>query len=139
MKKGEKALLRCRQDYAYGSSSPSPVIPAGATLSFEVDLVSFGPRKKDKWEMSSEEKVAEAVASKEAATIAFKSKDFALALDKYLTAAEMVDDVEDEDSKALWITCHLNAAQVRTRAGFGLFWLYCCCGYVLMSCAYCTV
>ena len=41
MKKGEKALLTLRSDYAYGDSGKPPKIPAGATLNFEVELLSW--------------------------------------------------------------------------------------------------
>lgn len=36
MKKGEKAILTCGPDYAYGSNGSPPKIPGGATLNFEV-------------------------------------------------------------------------------------------------------
>ena len=36
MKKGEKAVLTCRADYAYGASGSPPKIPGAATLNFEV-------------------------------------------------------------------------------------------------------
>ena len=35
MTKGEKALLTCRADYAYGDSGAGDKIPPGATLEFE--------------------------------------------------------------------------------------------------------
>lgn len=38
MKKGEKAILTCKADYAYGESGSPPKIPGGATLNFEVNL-----------------------------------------------------------------------------------------------------
>ena len=38
MKKGEKALLTCRSDYAYGKAGSPPKIPADATLNFEASL-----------------------------------------------------------------------------------------------------
>jgi hypothetical protein len=38
MTKGEKAILRCAPDYAYGSSGTGP-IPPNATLLFEVELL----------------------------------------------------------------------------------------------------
>ena len=43
MHKGEKAELFCRADYAYGESGSPPKIPGGATLKFEVELLSWGP------------------------------------------------------------------------------------------------
>ena len=36
MKMGEKAILTCGPDYAYGTSGSPPKIPGGATLNFEV-------------------------------------------------------------------------------------------------------
>lgn len=41
MKKGEKALLICRSDYAYGKAGSPPKIPADAILEFEVELISW--------------------------------------------------------------------------------------------------
>ena len=41
MKKGEKAILTCRHDYAYGASGSPPKIPGGATLKFEIELISW--------------------------------------------------------------------------------------------------
>jgi len=38
MKFGEKCILRCREDYAYGKNGSPPSIPGGATLDFEVEL-----------------------------------------------------------------------------------------------------
>jgi len=40
MKKGEKAVLTCGPEYAYGSSGIGP-IPAFATLKFQVELLDF--------------------------------------------------------------------------------------------------
>jgi FKBP-type peptidyl-prolyl cis-trans isomerase len=56
MTKGEKAILKCREDYAYGDRNQGK-IPAGSTLLFDVELISFGPKKKEKWELSNDEKV----------------------------------------------------------------------------------
>ena len=41
MLKGEKAELYCRSDYAYGAEGSPPKIPGGATLKFEVELLSW--------------------------------------------------------------------------------------------------
>jgi FKBP-type peptidyl-prolyl cis-trans isomerase FkpA len=41
MKKGEKAQVVCPSSVAYGDQGSPPVIPPGATLSFEVELLDF--------------------------------------------------------------------------------------------------
>ena len=41
MKKGEKCLLRCEPDYAYGAAGSPPKIPPHSTLEFEVELLSW--------------------------------------------------------------------------------------------------
>ena len=64
MKKGEKAILRCRSDYAYGDRATGS-IPAGATLNFDVELLDFKEKKREKWELSDDEKIAEATRLKE--------------------------------------------------------------------------
>ena len=40
MKRGEKAILNCPPDIAYGSRGVGP-IPGGSTLRFEVELLDF--------------------------------------------------------------------------------------------------
>jgi FKBP-type peptidyl-prolyl cis-trans isomerase len=41
MGKGEKAILTCGPDYAYGSNGRSQVIPPNETLTFEVELIDW--------------------------------------------------------------------------------------------------
>lgn len=45
MKVGEKAILTCKPDYAYGEEGNPPNIPADATLTFEVELLSCEERQ----------------------------------------------------------------------------------------------
>jgi len=41
MRVGEKATLQCGSEYAYGNDGSPPKIPGGATLRFDVELLSF--------------------------------------------------------------------------------------------------
>lgn len=41
MQLGEKCMLTCTPDYAYGARGFPPVIPPNSTLNFEVELLSF--------------------------------------------------------------------------------------------------
>ncbi|GIL82576.1 hypothetical protein Vretimale_12040 [Volvox reticuliferus] len=41
MKKGEKSVLICKPEYAYGAQGSPPKIPPNATLHFEVELLSW--------------------------------------------------------------------------------------------------
>jgi len=41
MKKGERAILKCSPEYAYGENGSPPKIPPNATLNFDVELISW--------------------------------------------------------------------------------------------------
>ena len=41
MLKGEKSLLTCKPDFAYGEKGSPPKIPPNSTLQFEVELLSW--------------------------------------------------------------------------------------------------
>ena len=115
MHKGEKAELYCRSDYAYGDSGSPPKIPGGATLKFEVELLSWA---KPKASMSAGEKIAEGKALKADATSKFKAGDFGKARALYDEAGTWVandyDFIADADCEAafeLRVSCLLNSAQ----------------------------
>ena len=101
MRKGEKAFLTCREDYAYGQQAQSS-IPAGSTLRFEVELFEFGPKPKEIWEMSLAEKVERAEKLKAEGTAAFKAGSFTTAAVKYNDALACVqaEGDDDDDSEA---------------------------------------
>lgn len=108
MKKGEKAILRCRADYAYGDR-PTGSIPANATLNFEVELLDFREKKKDRWDYNDEDKEKEGNELKEKGNQLFKEKNYNDAIAAYLDAADLVGEVAH--LAPLFFACKLNAAQ----------------------------
>jgi len=117
MKVGEKAILKCTSDYAYGDRGSPPKIPPGATLLFDVELLGFEEVQKEKWQMSEEEKIEKAKELKDKGTEQFKEKSWALAAAKYDDASTYVEDMVDvdnppEEAIPLYISCCGNAAQM---------------------------
>lgn len=101
MKKGEKCILRCNSDYAYGDHGHPPTIPGGATLNFEVELFSWKEKVKEPYEMSPEEKQEFATKQKEIGNAAFKKEDWSSAIEGYEEGMRYImandDDDDDED------------------------------------------
>lgn len=67
MKKGEKSILIGHSDLAYGDQGAPPNIPGESTLCFEVELIDFGDKPKEIFEMTSEEKIQHMLEYKEIA------------------------------------------------------------------------
>jgi len=115
MKVGEKAILHITPSYGYGASGSPPKIPADADLIFDVELLSFAPKQKEKWELSPEETLAEAQRLKAEGTALFQSKEYASAAGKYEEAAGYVFDGEEgesvpDDNKVFFVSCWGNSA-----------------------------
>jgi tetratricopeptide (TPR) repeat protein len=111
MRKGERATLICSPDYAYGARGSPPKIPANATLKFEVELLDFKDKKKEKWEYSDEEKVAEALKHKEVGNEHLKQGNAKAAADSYKEGIDFVEHETAADAKAIFKTLQLNIAQ----------------------------
>lgn len=116
MKVGEHAILKARYDYAYGESGSPPKIPAKADLYFDVELLGFKEKPKERWQMSTEERLAEASKLKNEGTELFNKKLYAEATAKYEDAASFSvdegitgDDIPEEE-RPLYISCWSNAA-----------------------------
>jgi FKBP-type peptidyl-prolyl cis-trans isomerase len=51
MKVGEKARLAIRSDYGYGSQAMGAKIPANSDLNFDVELLGFKEKQRERWEV----------------------------------------------------------------------------------------
>lgn len=99
MSRGEKAILTCRSDYAYGANGSPPRIPPDATLKFEVELIDFRDKEREIWEMEYHERVVKAQEFKELGNAKVREGNFQEALDLgYLKSLEYIkDDPVDEE------------------------------------------
>ena len=102
MKVGEKATLTIKSEYGYGSKGSPPRIPGGATLIFDVELISVGAKDQDdedeEDELTDEQKVENAKKLKEEGNACFKNGNLMDALAKYREAIMEIEDVEEVDS-----------------------------------------
>lgn len=111
MKKGERATLICSPDYAYGARGSPPKIPPNSTLKFEVELLDFKDKKKEKWEYSDEEKLAEANSAKAIGNERLKQGDYLGAVHSYKDGLEFVEFETSSEAKQLVNILRLNTAQ----------------------------
>jgi peptidylprolyl isomerase len=116
MKVGEKAMLTIRSDYGYGDNGSPPKIPPKATLNFEVELLGFEEKQKERWQMTTEERIAMAEKLKAEGTVLFKSGSYTEAAAKYEKAANFAvgEGLEGnkipEEERPLFVSCCNNAA-----------------------------
>eukprot|EP00980_Cylindrotheca_fusiformis_P014202 scaffold3736_cov103-Cylindrotheca_fusiformis.AAC.4 len=116
MKVGEHAILKVRSDYGYGDNGSPPKIPAKAELLFDVELLGFKEKPKERWQMTSEERLEYANKLKAEGTELFKKKNYSEASSKYQDAASYSvdegisgDDIPEEE-RPLYISCWSNVA-----------------------------
>lgn len=116
MKVGERAMLTIQSDYGYGDTGSPPKIPPKATLNFEVELLGFEEKHKEKWQMTSEERISMADKLKAEGTVLFKSGHYEEAAAKYEKAAYYSVDEGlsgnkiPEEERSLYVSCCSNAA-----------------------------
>jgi len=100
MKKGEKAVFTCRSDYAYGEKGMEPKIPPNATLRFEVELIDFRDKEREKWELELDEKLEKAKMYKEKGNTSVKEGNYRQAKeDCYLEGLSYIEDESDDEGQ----------------------------------------
>jgi tetratricopeptide (TPR) repeat protein len=116
MKVGELATLKISNDYGYGDRGNPPKIPPKAELMFDVQLLGFAEKQKERYQMSPEEKLAHADKLKAAGTELFQQKNYTEAAAKYEEGANFAveEDVTGNDvpeaERPLYVSCWSNAA-----------------------------
>lgn len=123
MKEKETSRFTVSPAYAYGKNGNKELnIPADATLTYEVELVSFEKAKKV-YEMDTPEKLEQAQIRKDKGTELFKKGLTEKALLNYSTILEYLDSEstlegdEKEKRDALVFAAHLNLAACELRLG----------------------
>lgn len=101
MKVGEKALLVIRHDYGYGESGSPPKIPGKADLHFEVELLGFEEKLREKWDMTVDELESTAQRLKQKGTELFQKKDYEGAIAQYSKAADYASGADEDDGAAV--------------------------------------
>jgi peptidylprolyl isomerase len=116
MKVGELATLKISSDYGYGDSGNPPKIPAKAELIFDVQLLGFAEKEKERWQMTPEEKLEHADKLKAAGTELFQKQNYMEAAAKYEDGANFAveegttgNDIPEEQ-RPLYVSCWSNAA-----------------------------
>lgn len=90
LKIGEKAVLKIPPELGYGEAGSGDIKP-NETLYFELELLNFFDKKKDKLQYTSEERVEQGKQLKEEGSQAFMAGDLDTAISKYEAALDMID------------------------------------------------
>ncbi|KAK6279335.1 hypothetical protein POUND7_019602 [Theobroma cacao] len=123
MKKGEHVLITIQPEYAFGSSESQQelaVVPANATVYYEVEMVSF-VKEKESWDMNTQEKIEAAGKKKEEGNALYKAGKYERASKRYEKAVKFIEydssfsDEEKQQTKLLKITCNLNNAACKLK------------------------
>lgn len=108
MKKGEKAILVGQPEFCYGENGSPPAIPPNSVLEFKVELIDFRDKQKERWEMSKEEKLLQAVKLKDEAAQLFKDQKYQEAFDNYKNALDYINDETEYNEQKLSIYLNLS-------------------------------
>nr|XP_054761967.1 peptidyl-prolyl cis-trans isomerase FKBP4-like [Lytechinus pictus] len=122
MKKGEKARLKVKSKYAYGSKGNAEYnIPGNADVTYEVTLAKF-EKAKEPWEMDVSEKIEQSEIVKAKGTNYFKQGKYQEAIKQwkkiitYLETETITDEEQKKKSKAMQLAANLNVAMAAIKA-----------------------
>ena len=96
MKRGERSLFTIAPELAYGSQGQGS-IPANSTLNFEVEMLDFQDKEKDKWDCSLEERIAKGEEYKTKGNDEFKKGNFVAARKQYEESYDWLNTGTDEN------------------------------------------
>ncbi|XP_077210967.1 70 kDa peptidyl-prolyl isomerase-like [Tasmannia lanceolata] len=125
MKRGEIALVTVAPEYGFGNVEchrDLSVVPANATLFYEVELISF-IKDKEFWNMETPDKIEACQKKKDEGNELFKAQEFRRASKKYEKAAKYVEydhsfsEEEKIQANTLKISCYLNNASCKLKLG----------------------
>jgi len=119
MRQGEKSILTCRHDYAYGEEGSPPKIPPKSTLKFEVELFGWDDPEPD----TIQEKILAANKRKDEGNDKFKESQYKEACELYNKAIDYfknswsLTDDEKKEVDGIKLPCLLNlaACQLKTK------------------------
>jgi len=117
MKKGEKAIVNVKSNYAYGAlGSKALDIPPHTDLVYELELLDF-EKGKESWQLSKfPEKYEVGVQRKNAGNELFDKQLFSIAIQKYEKTIDLLKydssftDDEKKNANELKLNCYLNLA-----------------------------
>ena len=124
MLKGETCELIARAEYAYGERGRPPDVPPGVSLRYEVELISWVPPRKERFELTDDERLAEARRLKGQGSSAYSSGLYLEAQVHYHEASRLLLNDFDElrppagkelECRDLLVACMLNVAQCALR------------------------
>lgn len=115
MRVGEKAIIRCAPEYAYGERGAPPTIPPNSTLEFEVELLNI--QEKNKWDLTPEERLGKSSSLKDEGNKAFKEGSLEDARRLYKKAIDTSIDEPETVIKDLHITLNSNMMLVLLKLG----------------------
>lgn len=110
MKVGERSVFTIESDYGYGDAGSPPKIPGGATLIFDIELLSIKVSFKNK-----EDALAAANQHCDDATVSFRAKDFKKAIEIYHKALDCCKDFYGKEIDSMKIRLNRNLAVAHSR------------------------